>query len=813
MFKNYFKIAWRNLVKNKTFSFINIIGLASGLACFILIALYVTDELSYDRFNEKADRIYRINSDIVFGGNKLHLAVASDPMGAALKKDYPQVEEFVRFFNSSGSKLIKKGNEFIRENNISHADSTLFDVFTLPIIAGDPKTALNDPNTVVISESAAKKYFATTDVVGKSIETNDNNSTLYKITAVMKDIPHNSHFNFDMIFSMDNVRYQWGNFLSHNHQTYLLLSPGTDHKEFEKNFKQFINKYVIPQAAQFMEVKSMDEFEKAGNKLEYTLMPLTDIHLRSDRVPEMNVNGNIQYVYIFSAVALFVLLLACINFMNLSTARSASRAKEVGIRKVVGSEKGSLIKQFLIESILTTVISTLLAIAIAWLCLPWFNNLSAKQLLISDLLQTRYLAFLIALPLIVGLLSGLYPAFVLSSFNPIVVLKGKLSAGLKRSTLRNALVVGQFTTSIFLIAATIIVFRQLNFIQTKKLGFSKDQMLIVNGTGALGNNRDAFKNEVSKFAGVKGTTYAGYIPVAGSSRNDVSFSTEATMTSTNSVNMQVWNIDHTYIPLMEMEIVKGRNFSKDFGTDSNATIINETAARLLGWNDDAVGKKLYTYFQDQGSNTLASREVIGVVKNFHFESMKENIGPLCFRLADNYWATAFKVNTTDIKELVSKIESKWKAMAPGMPFSYQFMDESFDNMYRVEQRTGKLGLTLAVIAILIACLGLFGLATYTAEQRIKEIGVRKVLGATISNIVSMLSKDFVVLVVIASVIAIPVAWWAMNKWLQDFAYRISIGWWVFAAAGIIALLIAVITVSSQAIKAALANPVKSLRTE
>jgi putative ABC transport system permease protein len=812
MFKNYFKIAWRNLVKNKTFSFINIIGLASGLACFILIALYVADELSYDRFNEKAGRIYRINSDIVFGGNKLHLAVASDPMGATLKKDYPQVEEYVRFFNSRGSKLVKKGNEFIRENNVVHADSTLFDVFTLPVIAGNAKTALNEPNTAVISESAAKKYFATTDVIGKNIETDDNGSTLYKITAVIKDLPHNSHFNFDMIFSMDNVQYQWGNFLSHNHQTYLLLRSGTDYKEFEKNFKQFINKYIIPQAAQFMDIKSMDEFEKAGNKLEYSLMPLTDIHLRSDRVPELNVNGNIQYVYIFSAVALFVLVLACINFMNLSTARSASRAKEVGIRKVVGSEKKSLIRQFLTESILTTVISTVLAIGIAWLCLSWFNNLSAKQLHISDLLQPKYLSFLIALPLIVGFLSGIYPAFVLSSFSPIVVLKGKLSSGLKRSTLRNVLVVGQFTVSIFLIAATIIVFRQLNYIQTKKLGFSKDQMLIVNGTGALGNNREAFKNEISKIPGVKGSTYAGYVPVAGSSRNDMSYSTEATMNSNNSLNMQTWNIDYNYIPLMEMEIVKGRNFSKDFGTDSSATILNETAAKLLGW-DNPIGKKIFTNFQDQGGTRLISREVIGVVKNFHFESMKENIGPLSFRLAENYWATAFKVSTSDIKQLVSNVEGKWKAMAPGMPFSYEFMDEAFDNMYRVEQRTGKLGLTLAIVAILIACLGLFGLATYTAEQRIKEIGVRKVLGATIRNIVSMLSKDFIKLVIIASVFAIPLSWWAMNRWLQDFAYRISISWWVFAAAGIIALLIALVTVSSQAIRAALANPVKSLRTE
>jgi putative ABC transport system permease protein len=812
MFKNYLKIAWRNLLKNKTFSFVNIIGLASGLACFILIALYVVDELSYDRFNEKAGRIYRIHGDIVFGGNPLHLAVASDPMGSALKKDYPQVEEYVRFFNSSGSKLIKKGDQFINESNVVHADSTLFEVFTLPLIAGNPKSALNDPNTVVISESTAKKYFSTLDAVGKTIEVDDNGSTLYKVTAVMKDIPHNSHFNFDMIFSMDNVQYQWGNFLSHNHQTYLLLKPGTDYKAFEKNFPQFINKYVVPQAAQFMNIKSMDEFEKAGNKLEYSLMPLTDIHLHSDRYPELGVNGNIQYVYIFSVIALVVLLLACINFMNLSTARSAARAKEVGIRKVIGSEKKYLINQFLTESILTTFISTVLAVGIAWICMTWFNNLSAKDLQIEDLLQPTYLSFLMVLAIIVGLLAGIYPAFVLSSFNPIVVLKGKLSSGLKRSKLRNVLVIGQFTMSIFLIAATIIVFKQLNYIQTKKLGFNKDQLLVINGTGSLGSNRDAFKNEISKLQGVKASSYAGYLPVSNSSRNDVSFSTSPEMNSQNSINMQVWNIDYDYIPLMEMGMVKGRNFSRDFGTDSNATIINEATAKLLGWSDP-IGKKLYTYFQDQFGSQLISREVVGVVKNFHFSSMKENIGPLCFRLADNSWATAFKVSTTNIKPLISQIESKWKTMAPGLPFNYQFMDEAFDNMYRVEQRTGKLGLTLSIIAIVIACLGLFGLASYTAEQRIKEIGVRKVLGATLVNVVTMLSKDFILLVLIASIFAIPLAWWAMNIWLQDFAYRISVGLWIFIAAAVISIFIALITVSFQAIKAALANPVKSLRTE
>lgn len=812
MLKNYLKIAWRNLLKSKVFSSINIIGLASGLACFILIALYVADELSYERFNEKANRIYRINSDILFGGNNLHMAVTSDPMGATLKKDYPQVEEFVRFYNSDGYRMVKKGTEYIREDNVAHADSSLFNVFTLPIISGETKTALTEPNTVVITESTAKKYFASTEVVGKNIETDENKSTLYKITAVIKDIPHNSHFKFDFIFSMHNVQYQWGNFLSNNFQTYIVLRPGTDYKTFEKNFAQVIDKYLLPQAKQFMNINSMEEFAKSGNRLEYSLMPLTAIHLHSDRFPELGVNGNIQYVYIFSAVALFVLLLACINFMNLSTARSSSRAKEVGIRKVLGSEKQSLIKQFLAESTLTAIIATVFAVIIVWLCISWFNNLSGKQLSIADLFQTKYLAVLIALPFVVGLLAGGYPAFFLSSFKPIAVLKGKINAGFKKSTLRNVLVVFQFATSIFLIVGTIVVYRQLNYIQTKKLGFSKDQVLIINGTGGMGNNTEAFKNEVSKLSGVKASTYAGYLPVSNSSRNDNTYSTSPVMDSKNGFNMQTWVADYDYLNVMGMELAKGRNFSKEFGTDSSALIINESLAKLLGFNDP-IGKKLYTYFQDQSGTKLSTYNIIAVVKNFHFESLKQNIGPLCFRLGKPDWVTAFKVNTGNIKELVSNIESKWKTLAPAMPFSYQFLDESFDNMYRVEQRTAKLGLSLAIIAILIACLGLVGLATYMAEQRIKEIGVRKVLGATVTNLVAMLSKDFLKLVLISTVFAVPLAWWAMNKWLQDFAYRINIGWWVFVAAGILALLIAVLTVSSQAIKAAIANPVKSLRTE
>ncbi|MES2849493.1 MAG: ABC transporter permease [Bacteroidota bacterium] len=814
MIKNYFKIAWRNLLKNKTFSLINITGLASGLACFILIALYVADELSYDKFNEKAERIYRVNSDIVFGGNNLHLAVTADPMGTALKKDCPEVEEYVRFYTSSGSKLVKKGSSFINEDNVAHADSTLFDVFTLPAIAGDTKTALNEPNTVVITESTAKKYFGTTDAVGKTIETNDNTSTVYKITAVIKDIPHNSHFNFDFIFSMDNADYSWGQFTSHNFFTYLLLKKGTTQQAFEKKLDLYLAKYVLPSLQQNnADIKSVEDIKKSGNTLQYSLMPMTDIHLHSDRFPEMAVNGNIQYVYIFSAVALFVLLLACVNFMNLSTARSANRAKEVGIRKVLGTEKRSLIGQFLTESTLMAFISLFFAVLIVWLSISYFNDLSGKELSINSLFKPTYLFVLLLLPVAVGLLAGSYPAFFLSSFKPITVLKGKINAGFKRSILRNVLVVFQFATSIILIIGTIVVYRQLNFIQTTKLGFKKDQVLVVNNTYALGNNATAFKNEIAKLAGVSSATFAGFLPVSNSSRSDYTYSKEAVMNTKNLLSSQTWGIDYDYINTLGMEIIKGRNFSKEFGSDSTAIIINETAGKVLGY-DDPIGKKLYsTYDGDATPGASVSFNIIGVVKNFHFESLRQPVAPLMFKLGDRTGATAFKVNTSDIKNLVSKVESKWKTMASGLPFSYQFLDDSFDNMYRVEQRTGKLGLTFAIIAILIACLGLFGLATYMAEQRIKEIGVRKVLGATVSDITAMLSKDFVKLVLVAAVFAFPLAWWAMNKWLQDFAFRINIGWWVFVIAGVTALLIALLTVSSQAIKAALSNPVKSLRTE
>jgi putative ABC transport system permease protein len=809
MIKNYFRIAIRNLWKSKGFSAINIIGLSIGLASFILITLYVVDELSYDRYNEKADRIYRVNSNIKFGGNDLVLAVTSDPMGATLKKDYPQVEEYVRLYYD-GPQLIKKGPQFLTEPNVGYADSTMFNVFTLPAINGDTRTALNEPNTAVISVTAAKKYFGTTDAVGKSLEFRNNQ--LYKVTAVIKDMPANSHFHFDFILSIKNVQYGFGNYLSHNFQTFIVLREGTDYKAFEKNFDQVIQKYVFPQAQEYMQIKSMDEFNKAGNSLNYSLIPLTDIHLKSDRTAELGVNGSMQYVYIFSLAALLVLILACINFMNLSTARSANRAKEVGIRKVLGSDKRSLVGQFLIESTLMSIFSLLLALIIVYLAMPLFNDISGKLLSIRSLLGTRLLLFIVLLPLVIGLLAGSYPAFFLSAFKPVSVLKGSLNTGFKSSRLRNALVVFQFAVSIFLIVGTVIVYDQLNYIRTTKIGFQKDQVLIINNTNSLGNNIDAFKNEALQMRGVKSATQSSFLPVP-SSRNDNTFSKEAVMDSKNGFNMQVWTVDHDYIPTMGMEMARGRNFAKDFGTDSTGILINETTAKYLGY-PDPIGKKIYTTANNSNNtNTMVGYTILGVVKNFHYESLHQNIGPLSMVLGSSRRITSFKVDTKDLQPLLKQLEARWKLMSPSIPFSYQFMDDSFNGMYRTEQKVGKVAISFAVLAILIACLGLFGLVTYAAEQRTREVGIRKVLGASVSSIVTLLSKDLLILVLVSAVFAFPLAWYAMHKWLQDFAYRIDISWWVFAVAGIASLLIALLTVCFQAIKAALANPVKSLRTE
>jgi putative ABC transport system permease protein len=810
MFKNFLKVALRNLWKNKAFSAINIAGLSVGLAVCLLIILYVKDELSYDKYNAQSENIYRVDADISFNGTQFISSVSPAPLVPTLKKDYPQIVQYTRLRNFGGI-LVKKDNQNIQDHNAVFADSTFFQVFSIPMIAGNRLTALNEPNSIVIDETTAKKYFNSIDVVGKTLYV--DNSINCKITAVIKDFPKQSHFHFSFIRPMrDTYHDDQADWLSNNYASFVLVRPGVTKTSLQNNVNAVINKYLVKQLEQFLNMNAND-LKNSGNHFIYPVMPLTDIHLHSNKSYEFEVNGNITYVYIFSIIAIFILLIACVNFTNLSTARSANRAKEVGIRKVAGSSRFDLISQFLTESVLTSFFSLLLAIGIAALLLPLFNQLAAKQMSVWTLFSTWLLPVLIALIILVGCIAGSYPAFYLSSFQPVHVLKGSIAKGFKSSWLRSGLVVFQFFISISLIIGTIVIYNQLAYIRSREIGYNRDQVLVINNTGALDKKIKSFRQDMLNISGVQSATIAGSLPTE-TSYNQNGWFKDASLDAKQVNIMTDFYADQNYIPTLGMQMTAGRNFSKEFLTDSSAVIINETAAKLLGFKNP-LNETLYrpSGYESNGKFSSKPFHIIGVVKDFNFSSMHDKVGPLVIELSENWGRIAMRINSKNIPALISEVENKWKSMDPGQPFSYTFLDADFNKIYTADQRTGKLFITFAIFAIFIACLGLFGLVTYAAEQRIKEIGVRKVLGASVGEIVTMVSKDFIKLVLIASVIAFPIAWWMMNMWLQSFAYRINISWWIFALAGLLTIAIAMITVSFQAIKAAMANPVKSLRTE
>lgn len=806
MFKSNIKTALRNLWKNKGFSAINIIGLATGIATCLVILLYVMDELSYDKYNTNADRIYRIDEEIKFGDNYYNGADAPALMGPTFAKNFSQVEHFTRL-RGKGGITIKKGNENFKERKAIYADSTLFSVFTLPFIEGDPNTALKNPQSLVMNETMAKKYFNSTHIIGQTINVDGNT---YKVTGVIKDIPKQSHFDFDFFVPMsENDDSNNDNWLSNNYKTYFVVRPNTDIERLTADFNKQFEGFVAPILKSIINV-DINDFKKGGGYVKVSLRPLTKIHLYSNLQDELGINGNIQYIYIFSAIAIFILLIACVNFMNLSTARSANRAKEVGVRKVLGSLRKNLIGQFLTESMLISCISFVIAIGVAFFMIYFFNGLANKSLSGFDLFRPAMIISIILLMVLVGFLAGSYPAFYLSSFQPIEVLKGKLARGFKGSVLRNALVVFQFSISIILMVGTAVIYNQLNYIRTKDVGFTKDQVLVIRDTYILGNNSQAFKKELMQLPGVKSATYTGFMPVNGWRNNDALF-TSTDMDLKKAISSQQWEVDEDYIPTMQMKLKLGRNFSKDYPSDSAAVIINEAALKFLA-GKDPLTSKLYR-IDDLKTKKITSYNVIGVIKNFNFTTLKEEVTPLALYLRPNNGSLAIRMASNDIPGIIAQIKNRWKAVAPSDAIRYSFMDDDFNKQYEAEERTGKISVTFSILAILIACLGLFGLVTYAAEQRIREIGIRKVLGASISSIITMLGKDFILLVAISIVIATPVAWWAMHSWLQDFAYRITIQWWLFALAGVVALLIALATVSVQAVKAALSNPVKSLRAE
>lgn len=806
MFRNYIKIAWRSFLRNKSFSAINILGLSIGIAVCFIISLFVQEELSYDRFNTKATDIYRIEFNANFNGGKINESNVMAPVAQTLQRDYPEVKEVTRL------RMLGKPHIWINEkqfdgSSLVYVDSNFFNVFTIPLLLGNAKTALQHPHSLVISKELAQRFFGNEEPIGKLIKFSKNSDIPpFTVTGVFDKIPSNSHFHFDIFGSMVNDPEATGDsWLTSNYFTYAVLQKGYDHKKLEAKLPGMVEKYMGPQIQLQMKL-TLEQFRSRGNSIGFKLQPLTAIHLHGNSSSEYEPGGDIRYIYIFSAVAIFMLLIACINFINLSTAGAAKRAKEVGIRKVMGSRKQELVKQFLIESLLITAMALCIAAVLVQLALPLFNQLSGKSL--SFGFQLKPLAALTLLGLLVSILAGMYPAFFLSSFKPIATLKGKLTTQNSTFNLRSGLIVFQFFIAICLITGTIVVYRQMQFIQNTKLGYDKDRLLVINNSWALGDKERVFRDQLLNDPRIENVTVSGYVPAGPSFNNNALCYPEGRQNEL--LNSLEYQVDERYIPTMGMQMTAGRNFSASMPTDSQAMIINETAARTFGWGNNAIGKKIIREHTTRGHHIAYT--VIGVVKDFHFRSLHQSITPLLMVLNPEI-GLIVKVKTKNIPELLASIKKQWETFNTVDAFSWSFMDELYSKTYTAEQKTGRILNIFTLLTILVACMGLFGLTTYTAEQRAKEIGIRKVLGASVTQVTGMLSKQFIKLVLIACIIAFPLSYWIMHVWLQDFAYRIHLSVWMFVAAGAIAILIALCTVSVQSIKAALANPVKALRSE
>ena len=810
MFKNYIKIAWRSLKKQAFFTFLNTFGLAIGMAGALMISLYIYDELSYDKMFADADRIYRIDADIKFGGAEIKAAESAPPMAGALKRDYSQVESTVRF-RTLGSMYVKKvgGETSSKENKVTYADSTFFQFFGIDLLAGNSKTALTGTNSLVLTKTAAEKYFGSTDVLGQNMLL--DNSDTYTVTGVIDDMPKNSYFNEYSVFlaMAGNVASReelWG---SNNYFTFVKLIPEAKVEDFQAPLQGMLERYMLPWAQKYFPGMTAESFAASGNYIRYHTIALTDIHLHSDRSSEMNATSSMQNIYILSFIGLFLIILASVNFMNLSTAHSLKRAKEVGVRKTLGSNKMNLIFQFLTESGLIAFISLIGALLITMITLPFFNGFTGKSIAIP-FTQPLFWLLLLAATILLGLFSGCYPAFFMSRFTPVKTLKGGASESVGNGRVRNALVIFQFSISVFLIVSTLVVFQQLNFIQSKDLGFTKDQVLLINEISPLGSKTNAFKEEILKMGNVENVTLSNFYPTP-SWRSDTSFFQEGTKSQENAIQMQTWDVDMDYLKTLEMDVVAGRDFNKQFASDSTAIIINEATLPILSVTaQEALGMRISEEI-DMENPTYYT--IIGVVKDFHFKSLRENIGALGLHVENNAENMAVRLSGGDYSKSIAEIENIWNSMAPGQPFDYQFMDEAFYSTYNSEQKLSQIFFIFTILSIFIACLGLFGLAAFNAEKRTKEIGVRKVLGATVSQISYRLTVDFLKLVAVAILVSLPLGWFIMNKWLEDFSYRIEIGFGIFALAAFLAIMVAVVTVSYQSIKAAIVNPVKSLRSE
>lgn len=792
MIKNYFKIAFRNLWRHRLFSFLNILGLTVGMTACYLIFTYVNFETSYDNFHSKSDRIYRIVADVktpteVINGSGPSWAVAPHIT------EFPEVETAVRIM--ADEMLFTKDNLKFNESEVLWADTDFFSTFDFPLVKGNPKTAISEPLTIVLSETLAKKYFGNEDPMGKTILLFGDRQPA-TITGIMKDFPENSQIRGDAVVSMTTITKkfnaglddQWENYSPY---AYVLLKPDSNAKAFEKKLPGFLEKW---------NGKEMEQIQMYPTLF---LEPMKDVYLRSTRGGF--VNGNINNVYIFSIIGIFIIIIAGINFINLTTARSAERAKEVGIRKVIGANKAQLKFQFIGESILICMIAFLLTIGLIALLTSSFNQLAGKVISTGFFNNLNYLFYLLLVALGIGLLAGIYPAFVLSSFKPVTVLKGRFATGSSGNLLRKSLVVFQFAISTALVIGTIVVYTQMSFMRNQDLGFKKDQVLIIETKGDAGAK--SLKQALNGLANVNDVSLSGSVPGAG---NPSAYSEiENIKGELQKANLDLYFVDFDYIPLYKMKVVAGRAFSRDFMTDTTqAMVLNEAAVKMFGYTspEQAIGKE----FKQWGREG----KIVGVIKDFHFNSLQQSIKPLSMRIEEgNMNYLSVNLNTSNLKSSLATIEKEYQSKIPNQPYSYYFLDEFFNRQYESEEKFGTLFLNFSLLAIFISCLGLLGLASYSTMQRTKEIGIRKVLGASVPNILNLLSKDFLKLVVISFLVAVPTAAYFMHKWLNDFAYRINLSWWIFALAMLIALAVAFLTIVFQALKAATSNPTTSLRTE
>jgi putative ABC transport system permease protein len=801
MIRNYFKTALRNIARNKLFTFLNILGLSLGLATTILILFWVQDELSYDKYHNNANDIYRVIGHFQLNGVTDNVATVSAPMAATLMQDYPDIVDACRM-RQIGSRMITIDEQKFRAEEATYADSSFFTIFNIPILKGDQKNLLNHPNYIMLSETSAKRFYGKEDPIGKTLKIGTRS---YMVSGIYTDIPKNTHFNFEIILSMPSLEESFEQiWLSNNFHTYIRLHPETDINELETQMQEMVVTKLGSDIEKYIG-KTLDEFMGDGSAA-YKLQKLTDIHLKSDLQAELEVNSDISNVYIFSFIAIFILVIACINFMNMSTARSEGRSREVGIRKVAGAVRGQIIFQYLLESFVITVLSYFLAMILVEIYLPSFNDLSGKNIDINYF-DPQSLLILLGIIVSTSLISGSYPSFFLSSFQPIETLKGTFKSGKSSGRLRNVLVVIQFFTTIILISSSIFVYNQLTFIQNKKLGYEKEQLICLHNISTLGAKANTLKQELLNHPEILNGSISSYLPVPSSSNNSVAFPDGD---QDNIASMYMWVVDEDYVKTFQMKIVEGRDFSTEFGADSLSVLVNEACLRQFGW-ETGEGHFIRKYIDNDG--TTADFKVVGVIEDFHFESLKSSISPMIMELNSRGFYLSLRFNASNAEDIIKLLEDKWKEFSPNYPFEYSFVSERFNDIYFQEQRMVKIMRTFTILAIIIASLGLFGLAAFIAEKRTKEIGIRKVNGASLINIFMLFTKDIAILILIAFVLAVPLTWYIMDQWLNNFTYRVDINFMVFLGAGLLSFMIAILTISYQAYMASTRNPIESLKYE